>query len=551
MGMIADLFIKLGLKKEGFDSGIDQAKKKTEGFTGVVKKLGGIMVAAFAVGTVTAFFKKSLIAYDEQAKAEQQLLVALKGRKDVQQDLINQANELQKTTLFTDDQIITAQATLAMFTKNGTAIKQLIPLVQDFATAYGMDLVSAAKLVGKTLGSSTNALARQGIEINGAVGSAERLSSVMKGLNERVGGQAAAAAQVGIGSVKLLSQAWGELFDTVGKYSTGAVDSIAKSLTKIVQESTKDVDDILFLWTNKNVSFLKKLGASLDAALWGTRGKAFIESQRAFEQSMDAYDQMEQQQQNIGKKVEATTESIKEQNKAIRETKNLTEMSGAVGTAFGTVKAPKSDITPLTTEGLFSTESGDMWTDAMSGTLMGLDTWYAGVQDKINEIKADLPDTIGTFNNELTNLIKFGSMDALVTLTDGLTNLAAGAITGKDFGNQVLKMVGNFMVQLGTLFIISSKAYQAFQTSLATGNFAGMLGAGIALVVAGAAISALAGKGVTGGSGAGSAGAAASGYNPSGSTAAQSLTGNVFFELEGVKLKGVLNNVDRRNNVMR
>ena len=78
---LADLFVKLGLKKDGFDKGIDDSKKKTNAFGSSIKKIGGYIAGAFAVSAVTNFVKSSLQAYDIQAKAEQQLLIALKGRK--------------------------------------------------------------------------------------------------------------------------------------------------------------------------------------------------------------------------------------------------------------------------------------------------------------------------------------------------------------------------------------------------------------------------------------------------------------------------------------
>ena len=74
------------------------------------------------------------------------------------------------------------------------------------------------------------------------------------------------------------------------------------------------------------------------------------------------------------------------------------------------------------------------------------------------------------------------------------------------------------------------------------------LGIGIALVAAGSAISGLAKKGVSGSAHS----TAASGYsNYSQSNASAALSGNVVFELEGTKLRGALNNTDRRNTLIR
>ena len=55
----------------------------------------------------------------------------------------------------------------------------------DFAQGATMGLAEASKLVAKTLGSSTNALSRYGVEVNGAVGSNERLESTLGSLNSK------------------------------------------------------------------------------------------------------------------------------------------------------------------------------------------------------------------------------------------------------------------------------------------------------------------------------------------------------------------------------
>lgn len=148
-----------------------------------------------------AFAGASVRAFDIQAKAEAALLTALKGRVDVQQRLITQAQELQKITLFGDEETIAAQTMLATMGLEEDAILRLMPIIQDMAVAKRMQLVQAADLVAKSVGSSTNALSRYGITITGAVGSQERLNTAVDALSKAFEGQAEAAALVGAGSL--------------------------------------------------------------------------------------------------------------------------------------------------------------------------------------------------------------------------------------------------------------------------------------------------------------------------------------------------------------
>ena len=64
------------------------------------------------------------------------------------------------------------------------------------ATATGMDLDTAAQKVGKSITTKTNALARDGVEINSNLSRSEKLDAVILKLNERFGGQAQAIAAV-------------------------------------------------------------------------------------------------------------------------------------------------------------------------------------------------------------------------------------------------------------------------------------------------------------------------------------------------------------------
>jgi hypothetical protein len=216
MGMIADLFVKLGLKSEEFNKGLDTAKQKTNSFGDGIKKIGGIIAGAFAVGAIINFAKSSVLAYDESEKAATRLLTALKGNKEITQSLIQLAAEKQKTTLFEDDETINAMSLVAAFVKEEIQIKKLIPLIQDFASAKSIDLASAANIVGKSIGSSTNALGRYGVEISGAAGSTQRFESAMSGLSARFEGQASALAKVGLGPLKILENAWEDVKEKIG-----------------------------------------------------------------------------------------------------------------------------------------------------------------------------------------------------------------------------------------------------------------------------------------------------------------------------------------------
>jgi len=218
-----------------FKQGLNDANKSLSGFqkqnTAMLKSLAGAFAAAFSVTAVIASTKKAAEAADIQVKAETKLLGALNGRRSVTSDLIRLAGELQTKTLFGDEVTTDAMASLAIFVKEEKQLKALIPVVQDMATVLKMDLSSAANLVGKSIGSSTNALQRYGIKIDGAAGSNERAASAISALTSKFKGQAEMAAKVGLGPFTQLKNAISDVWEAIGIKLLPAIQSVSKSLT--------------------------------------------------------------------------------------------------------------------------------------------------------------------------------------------------------------------------------------------------------------------------------------------------------------------------------
>ena len=241
------LTIAFGADLRGFDKAMKKAQRSIKKFGTSMKNTGQNLTRNLTL-PLAAFAAASVKAFDTQAKAEIKLLTALKGREDIQQRLISQAKELQTKTLFGDEETIAAQAMLATMGLEEQAIKELIPLVQDMATAKGMDLVGAADLVAKSVGSSTNALSRYGITITGAVGSQERLNTATQALNRAFGGQAEAIAKVGAGSLVQLKNQFGDLMEDIGEKLLPMIIKLGNKLKNLVESFTSldsDTKDVI------------------------------------------------------------------------------------------------------------------------------------------------------------------------------------------------------------------------------------------------------------------------------------------------------------------
>ena len=126
------------------------------------------------------------------------------------------ASSLQKITIFGDETILSVQKLLTNYGAQGDQLDELTKSTLDFATATGMSLEGAAALVGKTIGSTTNALTRYGIAVDGAVGSNERMQSAVEGITRLFGGAAQAEAKTYLGRLQQLNNRWGDFIEKVG-----------------------------------------------------------------------------------------------------------------------------------------------------------------------------------------------------------------------------------------------------------------------------------------------------------------------------------------------
>lgn len=243
------------------EAAFNRVNKRVGVLNSTFGRLGTALAGAFALRSIVRYGQESMSLYNIQAQAEAQLLNALKGKEDVQQRLIAQAQKLQSQTLFGDEETIRAQALIGAFVKEEAQISKVIPLVQDMASAKGMDLAGAADLVSKTLGSSTNALSRYGIQVEGAVGSNERLASLTRALSDAFGGAAKDAALAGTGGLQQLTNKYNDMRESIGALITGGVNRLIPAGNAVVDIMQSSVN-----WIKQNSDVILSLATGLGTA---------------------------------------------------------------------------------------------------------------------------------------------------------------------------------------------------------------------------------------------------------------------------------------------
>jgi phage-related protein len=272
------------------------AERNLEGFGGSLKRVGEIAAGLGlekAAEAVLRFGKElvtsSVTAYQESQNKLAQLNAVLKSTGGVagmsQEALISLSKQLQNTTTYSDESVMSVENLLLTFTKIGKeTFPEATKAVLDMSTALGEDAKSASIQLGKALQDpilGITALRRVGVNfsddqkkmIEGWVKQGETLKAqqfILKEIATEFGGSAAAAAGTFDGKMKQLKNTVDDLKEVFGKLLVEAINPFLEkisSMAKVVlslAEGHKQWSDIMNLLNTKTSMFGAIIGQVLD-----------------------------------------------------------------------------------------------------------------------------------------------------------------------------------------------------------------------------------------------------------------------------------------------
>ncbi len=228
---------------------VDVVTKTDKSQKSLLKYAAVVGIAALAIKGMISVGKKLIEVYKVQEQAEAKFIGALRATGTEAtvsaKNFFALASSLQQVTLYGDEATIEATALLQSLAKlSDKGLKKLVPLIQDFATGMRVDLNAAMSLVGKTLGSSTNALTRYGIEVDMTGTKEEKLISLTKSLEEKFGGMAKAVADTATGAMTQLSNAFGDLKEEAGESLAKGIKPVVTWLTKVMEKASASAKEI-------------------------------------------------------------------------------------------------------------------------------------------------------------------------------------------------------------------------------------------------------------------------------------------------------------------
>lgn len=250
---IADLLIKIGADSYEFQQKSRQIEK---GLDGMSKKLTSVgkSLSLRLTAPLAALGGVSLHLADVQAKAEAKVQQAIRSTRGAAklsfEELKRFASELQGKTIFGDERILNdATAQLLTFTNiAGENFKRTQAVTLDLSTVLDGDLKSASIQLGKALNDpvkNLTALSRAGIQFSkeqtATIKSlaetnrlAEAQSLILDELERQYGGQAAAAAKVGLSPIQQLKNAWGDFLEQIGAAIMPFAAKVSRALLVVV-----------------------------------------------------------------------------------------------------------------------------------------------------------------------------------------------------------------------------------------------------------------------------------------------------------------------------
>ena len=224
-GEIADFIVKLSTVFD--DKGLADAKKAIEdtldpieAMKEVLGEIGLMATSGAAIWGLVEFGKESLVEFGKLEESSVRLSTAMKTLGIYTDDAFGQmqkfAEEMQQKSAFDKVAIQDMSSLLTTFGLYGKKLEEVAEGAMNLAVARHMDLNSAAMLLGRAYDGNTTMLKRYGIQIQDTGSVSGNFAEVMRLVNERFGG--AAAAQVGTynGQIAQMTHNFDDLKQKIG-----------------------------------------------------------------------------------------------------------------------------------------------------------------------------------------------------------------------------------------------------------------------------------------------------------------------------------------------
>ncbi len=233
MATVGSLVVDFGSRTQRYKRGAREVRQSSQSLKRVLVSLAATAGAVFGGRALLRGVVGALRAWGQQEEAVQSLRAALMVMghegEGALRTLTKRAAELQKITTKGDEAIIAATASIGLLApalrvdELARAQEAMIGIADTFLKG---DVTNAALLMGKSIGSATNALTRYGIQIDVNATQGEKLNQIVE---QSVGLFVVSKARTDTlnGALQQMKNAWGDVREAIGRVleqKTGLTD---------------------------------------------------------------------------------------------------------------------------------------------------------------------------------------------------------------------------------------------------------------------------------------------------------------------------------------
>lgn len=216
---------------------------------------------AFTV--ISNTFAQHIQSYQEQEVALIKLSTALKQTGQFTQSnlrsLIDYSSQLQRTTIYGDEVTQSVMAQLLAMGLSVEQTKQATLQAANLATVMGTDLNTAARAMADLFQGNTSLIGRYVKGLDETIIKSGDLNKILAMLNERIGGQAVAIGQSGVGAIARMNNAIGDLKENTGELiskTLAPISSMIGDLTSRINNASPTISSLAGLIASLTTAFI-------------------------------------------------------------------------------------------------------------------------------------------------------------------------------------------------------------------------------------------------------------------------------------------------------
>jgi hypothetical protein len=220
----------LEVKKNELNSALDSGAKKASELNGILKTAAGVFVGNIAtkgfeqltkaIDNSIDFAKESIKAYSEQEDALNKLGQALRASGDFSEEAIADfsdfATELQRTSKFGDEVVLSQLALAKSLGATNTKAKEIVQAAAELSAVFGGSLEENVAKLGRTLSGEIGRLGQLIPQLKELTAEQLRAGEAAAIINQRFSGSAASELDTYTGSIIASSNAFSDLQEEIG-----------------------------------------------------------------------------------------------------------------------------------------------------------------------------------------------------------------------------------------------------------------------------------------------------------------------------------------------